>query len=129
WYADLGIDLRLNTAAKSVKRKAVVLESGEKVAADLVLVAIGAGPETSWLKGSAVAVDHGVLTDEHLATNVPGVVAVGGCVARWSPRYDIRLRVEHWDDALHGPTVAVATLLGKEAVYDPIPYFWSDQLG
>jgi 3-phenylpropionate/trans-cinnamate dioxygenase ferredoxin reductase subunit len=37
--------------------------------------------------------------------------------------------VEHWDDALHGPSTAVATLLGKEARYDPIPYFWSDQLG
>ncbi|MDT7573619.1 MAG: 3-phenylpropionate/trans-cinnamate dioxygenase ferredoxin reductase component [Actinomycetota bacterium] len=129
WYADLGIDLRLNSAAKSVQRKAVVLESGEKIAADLVLVAIGAAPETSWLAGSAVAVDHGVLVDEHLATNLPGVVAVGDCVARWSPRYETRLRVEHWDDALHGPAVAVATLLGKDAVYDPIPYFWSDQLG
>jgi 3-phenylpropionate/trans-cinnamate dioxygenase ferredoxin reductase subunit len=128
WYADLGIDLRLDTAAKSVQRKAVVLESGEKVSAELVLVAIGAAPETSWLAGSPVEVDHGVLVDEHLATNMPSVVAVGDCVARWSPRYDTRLRVEHWDDALHGPTVAVATLLGKQAVYDPIPYFWSDQL-
>jgi 3-phenylpropionate/trans-cinnamate dioxygenase ferredoxin reductase subunit len=129
WYADLGIDLRVNTAAKSVQRKAVVLESAEKLSADLVLVAIGAAPETAWLKGSPIKVDHGVLVDEHLATSLPGVVAVGDCVARWSPRYDTRLRMEHWDDALHGPTVGVATLLGKEAAYDPIPYFWSDQLG
>jgi 3-phenylpropionate/trans-cinnamate dioxygenase ferredoxin reductase subunit len=129
WYADLGIDLRLNTAAKSVQRKAVVLDSGEKLAAELVLVAVGAAPETAWLDGGPVAVDHGVLVDEHLATDLPGVVAVGDCVARWSPRYDTRLRVEHWDDALHGPAVAVATLLGTPAVYDPIPYFWSDQLG
>ncbi|MCU1589829.1 MAG: FAD-dependent pyridine nucleotide-disulfide oxidoreductase [Frankiales bacterium] len=129
WYAELGIELRLNTPAKSVQRKAVVLASGEKLSAELVLVAVGAAPETSWLEGSAVQLDHGVLVDEHLATTVPGVVAVGDCVARWSPRYDTRLRMEHWDDALHGPTVAVATLLGKAAVYDPIPYFWSDQLG
>jgi 3-phenylpropionate/trans-cinnamate dioxygenase ferredoxin reductase subunit len=129
WYADLGIELRLNDAAKSVQRKAVVLESGEKLSAQLVLVAVGAAPETAWLDGSPIDVDHGVVVDEHLATNLPGVVAVGDCVARWSPRYDTRLRVEHWDDALHGPTVAVATLLGKAAVYDPIPYFWSDQLG
>jgi 3-phenylpropionate/trans-cinnamate dioxygenase ferredoxin reductase subunit len=129
WYAEAGIDLRLDTAAKSVQRKAVVLATGEKLAAELVLVAVGAAPETDWLAGSPVDVDHGVLVDEHLATSLPGVVAVGDCVARWSPRYDTRLRVEHWDDALHGPAVAVATLLGKEAVYDPIPYFWSDQLG
>jgi 3-phenylpropionate/trans-cinnamate dioxygenase ferredoxin reductase subunit len=129
WYADLGIDLRVNTPAKSVQRKAVVLESGEKLAAELVLVAIGAAPQTEWLAGSAVDIDHGIVVDEHLATSMSHVVAVGDCVARWSPRYDIWLRMEHWDDALHGPTVGVATLLGKEAVYDPIPYFWSDQLG
>jgi 3-phenylpropionate/trans-cinnamate dioxygenase ferredoxin reductase subunit len=81
------------------------------------------------LDGSGLDLEHGVLVDEHLATSLPGVVAVGDCVARWSPRYDTRLRVEHWDDALHGPTVAAATLLGKDAVYDPVPYFWSDQLG
>lgn len=129
WYADLGIDLRLGSAATSVRRSSVLLDSGETLEADVVLVAVGAAPDTAWLSGSPVEVDHGVLVDEHLATTVPGVVAVGDCVARWSPRYGTRLRVEHWDDALHGPSVAVATLLGRPAVYDPVPYFWSDQLG
>ncbi len=129
WYAALGIDLRLDTPVKSVTKGHVTLADSTQVPADVVLVAVGAAPETSWLDGSPVAVDHGVLVDERLATSLPGVVAVGDCVARWSPRYDTRLRVEHWDDALHGPTVAVATLLGRPAVYDPIPYFWSDQLG
>jgi 3-phenylpropionate/trans-cinnamate dioxygenase ferredoxin reductase subunit len=129
WYADLGIDLRLDSEVASVKAGRVVLVGGEELGADVILVAVGAVPETAWLEGGPVEVDHGVLTDEHLATSMPGVVAVGDCVARWSPRYDVRMRVEHWDDALHGPTTAVATLLGKPAVYDPIPYFWSDQLG
>jgi len=129
WYADLGIDLRLETPVAQVEEDSVVLASGEQLAADVVLVAVGAAPDTAWLAGSDVAEDHGVLVDEHLATSLPGVVAVGDCVARWSPRYESRLRVEHWDDALHGPTVAAATLLGRDAVYDPVPYFWSDQLG
>ena len=129
WYAEAGIDLRLDTKATSVERHAVVLASGERLEAELVLVAIGAAPQTDWLAGSPVEVDHGVVVDEHLATSLAGVVAVGDCAARWSPRYGSRLRVEHWDDALHGPAVAVATLLGRPAVYDPVPYFWSDQLG
>ena len=64
---------------------------------------------------------------------MPGVVAVGDCAAWWSARYDTRLRVEHWDTALHAPAVAAAALLaGDEAAssvepYDPVPYFWSDQ--
>jgi 3-phenylpropionate/trans-cinnamate dioxygenase ferredoxin reductase subunit len=129
WYERLGIDLRLNTTACEVEADHVRTDDGQELAGDVVLVAIGAGPDTDWLDGSGLEVDHGVLVDEHLATPMPGVVAVGDCVARWSPRYDTRLRVEHWDDALHGPTVAAATLLGTEAVYDPVPYFWSDQLG
>jgi 3-phenylpropionate/trans-cinnamate dioxygenase ferredoxin reductase subunit len=129
WYARLGIDLRLDTEVTAVERDLVRLSSGEELAADVALVAVGAAPDTDWLAGSGVELHEGVLVDEHLATSRPGVVAVGDCVARWSPRYDTRLRVEHWDDALHGPTVAVATLLGRPAVYDPVPYFWSDQLG
>ncbi|MCA1712043.1 MAG: FAD-dependent oxidoreductase [Actinobacteria bacterium] len=129
WYAAAGIDLRLRTKACEVEHDRVLLDGGEELRADVVLVAVGAAPDTDWLEGSGIALDHGVLVDEHLATDLPGVVAIGDCVARWSPRYATRLRVEHWDDALHGPAVAVATLLGKEAVYDPVPYFWSDQLG
>jgi 3-phenylpropionate/trans-cinnamate dioxygenase ferredoxin reductase subunit len=66
---------------------------------------------------------------------VPAVVAVGDCAAWWSGRYDTRLRVEHWDTALHAPAVAAATLLAGDsadadvAPYDPVPYFWSDQFG
>jgi 3-phenylpropionate/trans-cinnamate dioxygenase ferredoxin reductase subunit len=57
------------------------------------------------------------------------VVAAGDCTARWSGRFGTRLRVEHWDEALHAPTAAVTTLLGVPRVHDPVPYFWSEQLG
>ncbi|MEX5708799.1 FAD-dependent oxidoreductase [Parafrankia sp. FMc6] len=70
------------------------------------------------------------------------VVAVGDCAAWWSRRYDRRLRVEHWECAQESPRVAVATLLrslaggdgpaqaGDQAeIYDPVPYFWSQQFG
>ncbi|NUR88419.1 MAG: NAD(P)/FAD-dependent oxidoreductase, partial [Nonomuraea sp.] len=43
--------------------------------------------------------------------------------------FQTRLRVEHWDVALNAPEVAAATLLGEDAVYDPVPYFWSEQFG
>ncbi|MFD0887640.1 oxidoreductase C-terminal domain-containing protein, partial [Streptosporangium algeriense] len=36
---------------------------------------------------------------------------------------------EHWDTALGAPEVAVAALMGGDAVYDPVPYFWSEQFG
>ena len=129
WYSVAGIDLRLGTAVDGVEPGAVVLAGGERLPADVVVVGVGAEPDVGWLTGSRLELDRGVVVDEHLAASLPGVVAAGDCAAWWSRRFATRLRVEHWDDALHAPAVAVSTLLGREAVHDPVPYFWSEQLG
>ena len=46
-----------------------------------------------------------------------------------SGRYGRRLRFEHWDIALHAPEVAAANVLGGSEVFDPVPYFWTEQFG
>jgi NADPH-dependent 2,4-dienoyl-CoA reductase/sulfur reductase-like enzyme len=74
-----------------------------------------------------VAVDDGVLVDEHLATSDPDIVAVGDIAAQQHPVLDRRIRVEHWANALNQPAVAAATMLGEQAVYDRLPYFFTDQ--
>ena len=71
-----------------------------------------------------------MVVDEYLRSSQPNVVAAGDCAAWWSGRYDCRLRVEHWDTALHAPDVAAGSLLDADGpAYDPVPYFWSDQFG
>jgi 3-phenylpropionate/trans-cinnamate dioxygenase ferredoxin reductase component len=129
WWA--GVDLRTRTRVEAVEAVAVHLTGGGVVPADVVVVGVGVRPATAWLAGSDVALgsDGGVLTDARTRTSVPGVVAVGDCAAWESPRYGTRLRVEHWDTALRAPAIAAATLLGAEEVYDPVPYFWSEQFG
>jgi 3-phenylpropionate/trans-cinnamate dioxygenase ferredoxin reductase subunit len=143
WYAEAGVDLRLGVAVNEVRDDGLLLADGEHIAADEVVVGIGVRPDLSWLAGSGVSYERGVLTDEHMAVSWPEaaaagipVVAVGDCAAWWSRRYGTRLLVEHWDSALQAPEVAAATLLatvGAEGdgppVYDPVPYFWSDQFG
>ncbi len=132
WYHAAGIEVRLQTPALSVGDREVRVP-GEVLIADVVVVGVGARPDTDWLEGSPVPVDRGVLVDAHLKA-APGVVAVGDCAAWESRLFGTRLRVEHWDDALHAPTVAAATLLGRLGaedgpVHDPVPYFWSEHLG
>ncbi|WP_240197548.1 NAD(P)/FAD-dependent oxidoreductase [Nonomuraea lactucae] len=127
WYE--GVDLRLDTMVASVDEGGVRLVGGEFVQAHVVVTGIGVRPAVEWLAGADIDLHNGVVTDEHLRTSLPGVVAVGDCAAWWSRRYRTRLRVEHWDTALNAPEVAAATLLGEEAVYDPVPYFWSEQFG
>ncbi|MCP2359555.1 3-phenylpropionate/trans-cinnamate dioxygenase ferredoxin reductase subunit [Nonomuraea thailandensis] len=127
WYD--GIDLRLGTMVDSVDEGGVRLVGGEFVEAHVVVTGIGVRPAVEWLADADIDLHNGVVTDEHLRTSLPGVVAVGDCAAWWSRRWRTRLRVEHWDTALNAPEVAAATLLGEEAVYDPVPYFWSEQFG
>jgi 3-phenylpropionate/trans-cinnamate dioxygenase ferredoxin reductase subunit len=127
WYD--GIDLRLRTMVDSVDEGGVRLVGGEFVEAHVVVTGIGVRPAVEWLADADIDLHNGVVTDEHLRTSLPGVVAVGDCAAWWSRRWGTRLRVEHWDTALNAPEVAAATLLGEEAVYDPVPYFWSEQFG
>ena len=90
---------------------------------------MGVGPRAGGRAGSGVARANGVGVDERLRGWVPGVFAVGDCAAFVSRRYGARLRVEHWDCALHAPEVVAANILGGDEIYDPVPYFWSEQFG
>lgn len=134
WYEQAGVALRLRRTAERVEPGALLLDGGERLPADEVLVATGARPGTGWLRGSPVELGDGapvdgVLVDEGLRTRLETVYAVGDCAAFMSRRYGTRIRVDHWDTALNGPAVAAANLLGGAEVYDPVPYFWSEQFG
>ncbi|WP_171115358.1 MULTISPECIES: FAD-dependent oxidoreductase [Streptomyces] len=136
WYADSGAVLRTHARVRRVEPGAVVLDDGSRVPADAVVVGIGARPATRWLTGSGIELGaHGeVVADDHLRTSAPDVYAVGDCASFPSARYGERLMVHHWDNALQGPRAVAANIIGEAvgeapAVYDPVPYFWSEQFG
>ena len=133
-HADHGTRLLLGTGVAGLvgtgRVEAVELVDGTRLPADVVVVGIGAIPNTEWLADSGVALGNGVLTDARGVTTIPGVVAVGDCAASWSVSAERHVRTEHWTHALEQPATAVATLLGAEgAARAAVPYFWSDQYG
>ncbi|MFD0363952.1 NAD(P)/FAD-dependent oxidoreductase [Nocardia sp. GCM10030253] len=105
----------------------VRLGDGTVIDADAVLVAIGARPNIELAADSGLAVDGGVLVDASLGTSNPDIVAVGDIAEQLHPVLGRRIRVEHWANALNQPAVAAATMLGKSASYDRMPYFFTDQ--
>ncbi len=129
WYAQAGVDLRLGTAVESVQPGGLALATGPDLVADEVVTAVGVRPVVAWLAGCGIGLGNGVAVDEGLRSSLPDIFAAGDCAAFWSRRYGRRLRIEHWDNALHAPEVAAANLLGGGEVYDPVPYFWSEQFG
>ncbi|MGW7056805.1 NAD(P)/FAD-dependent oxidoreductase [Streptomyces sp. NPDC054887] len=132
WYEEAGAELRTGARVERVEPGAVVLTDGTRLPAGAVVVGIGARPATGWLEGSGIVLGlHGeVLADEVLRTSAPDVYAVGDCASFPSARFGARLLVHHWDNALHGPRTVAADIVGQgPAVYDPVPYFWSEQFG
>ncbi|MDG9694511.1 NAD(P)/FAD-dependent oxidoreductase [Streptomyces mutabilis] len=104
---------------------AVELSDGRTLPADVVVVGIGAAPNTAWLAGSPLVLNDGVVCDDGCVTSLPQVVAVGD-VARVGGA-----RAEHWTSATQQPRAAVANLLAGRTVRSArtVPYFWSDQYG
>ncbi|WP_447041860.1 NAD(P)/FAD-dependent oxidoreductase [Streptomyces sp. DSM 118878] len=111
--------------AAAARVTSVELSDHRVLPADLVVVGIGAAPNTDWLVGSPLSLDDGVLCDDGCVTALPHVVAVGD-VARTGGT-----RAEHWTSATQQPRVAVRNLLAGRTVETarPLPYFWSDQYG
>jgi 3-phenylpropionate/trans-cinnamate dioxygenase ferredoxin reductase subunit len=141
WYAAAGVELRTGVAVESVEPGGLALAGGGWLPADEIVTAVGVRPAVGWLDGSGLSLDNGVVTDAGLRASVPGVYAAGDCAAFWSGLFGVRMRVEHWDVALHAPEVVAAGIVsdgdgggcdgadGDGAVYDPVPYFWSEQFG
>ena len=131
WYAQAGVELRTGAGVSGFADGAVLLADGSALPAEVVLVGVGARPDTGWLDGSGTALDErgAVAADDRLRTSLEGVFAVGDCASFPSARYAARLSVHHWDNAVRGARLAAANLLGGDEVYDPVPYFWSEQFG
>jgi NADPH-dependent 2,4-dienoyl-CoA reductase/sulfur reductase-like enzyme len=109
----------------------VVLDDGTLIDADLVVVGIGVFPCVTWLEGSGLAIDNGVVCDATLWTGAPGVYAAGD-VANWlNPVFDARQRMENWTAAAEQGAAAARNALdpANAKPYGTVPYFWSDWYG
>ena len=134
-HAEHGVDLRLSTSVHEVLTRdvdgarrfaGVSLASGEIVSGDILVMGIGVVPNTGWLEDSSLRLDDGVVCNEYCEA-APNVYAAGD-VARWySRRFDEVLRVEHWENAVDQGNYVAGRILGDDAPYDPVPWFWSDQ--
>jgi 3-phenylpropionate/trans-cinnamate dioxygenase ferredoxin reductase component len=115
-----GVRLHLGTAATRGGPGELALADGTAVAADVVLEAVGAAPETGWLEGSQLRLDDGVVCDAE-GRAAEHVYAVGD-VARWDGR-----RSEHWTNAGWQADRVAAAILGQELPLPEAAYWWSDQ--
>src|SRR3954469_12020217 len=125
-----GVDIRLGCRLASIdgdsRATGITLSSGERIAADLVLVATGARANDDIAKAAGLPCEEGIVVDD-FARAAPDVYAVGDCVRFYSHRYARNIRLECVQNAIDQAKAAADAMLGKPKPYDPVPWFWSDQ--
>lgn len=134
-YRDLhvehGVTFRLGESVVALEGdgrvQRVRTDGGDAIDCDLVVAGIGVTPRTALAEAAGLAVDNGVLVDQHLQTSVAGIYAAGDIANAEHPFYGQRVRVEHWANAINQGPVAAHAMLGQPASFDKLPFFYSDQ--
>jgi 3-phenylpropionate/trans-cinnamate dioxygenase ferredoxin reductase subunit len=126
---DRGVHVRTRTSAQELEGdggvEAVVLPDGTRLRADVVVIGVGARPDMDLAERAGLAVDNGILVDEHLRAS--DLIWAAGDVANAAHPTFGRIRIDHWAEALNQGLIAGRNLAGANARYDRVPYFFSDQ--
>jgi NADPH-dependent 2,4-dienoyl-CoA reductase/sulfur reductase-like enzyme/nitrite reductase/ring-hydroxylating ferredoxin subunit len=120
-----GVVFHLGRRASGVVPGAVVLDDGERLAADFVVAGVGVKPAIALAGAAGLRIDNGIVVDASLETGARGVFAIGDS-ARWpDPRGGGLVRIEHWVLAQRQGQAVARTIVGDRAPFTDVPFFWS----
>jgi 3-phenylpropionate/trans-cinnamate dioxygenase ferredoxin reductase subunit len=130
-HRDQGVDLRTGEGVDSVEERdgAVVVRTtkGDVVEGDAVVVGVGIEPNTELAEEAGLQLTNGIAVDEFCRTSREGVYAAGDVADHFHPVFGLRIRVEHFDNAIKHGGHAARNMLGKLEAFDDPHWFWSDQ--
>ncbi|WXJ93895.1 Assimilatory nitrate reductase electron transfer subunit [Neomoorella carbonis] len=117
--AGFTIHLREDVVALEGREKvtAAVLRSGVTVPADVVVVGKGVRPNVAFLRGSGIKVDRGILVNEYLATNIPGVYAAGDVAQAYDYAWQEPRLNAIWGNAVEQGRLAGFNMAGHHTAY------------
>ncbi len=131
-HMERGVRFRLGHTVKAfdgdTRVDAAILDDDEEIPVDMVLVAIGIAPNTDFCDGVKKGDDGSIVVDNRLSAG-NGIYAAGD-VARFPDHVTgAPIRIEHWRTAQQLGALAGRNMLGENAPFDGVPFFWSSQLG
>ena len=130
-HRDHGVEMLTGTGVEAFvgdgALRAVRTSDGTEIECDFAVVGIGVAPRTELAEAAGLDVGDGIEVHANLRTSVPTIFAAGDVASQRHPRYDQRIRVEHWANALNQGAAAGRAMAGADVAYDRVPYFFSDQ--
>jgi NADPH-dependent 2,4-dienoyl-CoA reductase/sulfur reductase-like enzyme len=130
-HEEKGVAFHLNTTLREIvgqnRVDEVVLADGTRIKTDIVIAGLGIVPAVEYLQGTNLVVDGAVPVDPCLRTKAKDIFAAGDIALVPTPPAGTPMRVEHWVVAERLGQHAARTMLGSDAAYDEIPFFWTRQ--
>jgi NADPH-dependent 2,4-dienoyl-CoA reductase/sulfur reductase-like enzyme/predicted acylesterase/phospholipase RssA len=130
YFQARGVELmcseRVERFSGTERVEAVLTSGGKFLPCELVAVGIGVHPEVDFLRDSGIALDNGILVNQNLETNQPGIYAAGDVANFYDPITRSRRRSEHWDNAVKQGRIAAWNMLGDRQSWRTVSYFFSD---
>jgi 3-phenylpropionate/trans-cinnamate dioxygenase ferredoxin reductase subunit len=117
------------TAIEAARRRAsaLVLDHGERLPCDVVLIGVGAVPNQELAQDADLACQDGVVVDLAARTDDPDIYAIGDVTRRPLPLYGRSFRLESVPNALEQAKQATCDITGRHPPAPEVPWFWSDQ--
>jgi 3-phenylpropionate/trans-cinnamate dioxygenase ferredoxin reductase component len=129
-----GVELMVSTPCLGIvpdetgaRAAGLELPEGERIEADLVLLATGLTPDIALAEAAGLPCEDGILVDHQARTEDAAVFAIGDVARFHSPRYGRSIRLESVQNAIEQGKAAAQAIVGMDVNYDPVPWFWSDQ--
>ncbi len=130
YYREHGVDVRAGEMIEGFQirdgKKALTTKNGDEIVSDVVVAGIGIRPNVSIAQAAGLDVGNGIIVDRMLRTSQPDIYAAGDAVSFYNPELEMRMRVEHEDNALTQGEIAGRNMSGEELYYDHLPFFYSD---
>ena len=130
-HTEHGVDIRTGTAAAEILGDGTVTgvrcTNGTELKADMVIVGVGIIPTTGLAEAAGLTCENGIVVDAHCRTSDPAIFAIGDCTNHPSKLLGRRLRLESVPNAMDQARTVAKNIMGGDAEYDAVPWFWSDQ--
>jgi 3-phenylpropionate/trans-cinnamate dioxygenase ferredoxin reductase subunit len=126
-HREEGVAIITGAEAAEITPQSVILTDGREIPTDILIAGIGVTPDTKLARDCGLDIRDGIVIDDFCRTSDPSIFAAGDCTRFMSRHYGVGMRLESVQNANDQARVAAAVIAGRQAVYDAIPWFWSDQ--